>query len=61
LSDDAVCPGAAGKMCLIEYKQQFALTWQVSRQAAKSGCVGIIAFIEGYDHPIANANAELVS
>ena len=44
LNPKNICPGAEGKICVIYFKQQFAITWQVSDQAEKSGCVGIVAF-----------------
>ncbi|KAL7488284.1 hypothetical protein ACHAW6_013868 [Cyclotella cf. meneghiniana] len=60
LDPKTTCAGADGKICLIEFKQQFAIPWQVSNQAEQSGCAGIIAFIDHYDSPMYHSNSELL-
>jgi hypothetical protein len=60
LDPKTTCPGAQGKICLIHFKEQFAIPFQVSDQAEKSGCLGVIAFIEPYEHPFSNSNSELL-
>jgi hypothetical protein len=61
LDSSATCEGAEGKLCLIYYEEQFALTFQVSNQAEKSGCIGIVAFlIEDTETPIAHSDDELL-
>lgn len=60
LDQETICSGAEGKICLIEFIEQFAIPWQVSNQAEKSGCAGVIAFIDIYDGPMSNSNSELM-
>lgn len=42
-----ICPGAEGKTCLVFFVVLVSPVWQVSNQAEKSGCAGIIAFSPG--------------
>ncbi|KAL3801630.1 hypothetical protein HJC23_013135 [Cyclotella cryptica] len=60
LDPKATCLEAEGKICLIEYTEQFAIPWQASNQAELSGCAGVLAFIEPYDGPMANSNSKLM-
>ena len=55
-----ICEGAEGKMCLVYFDSQFAVPWQVSNQAERSGCAGIIAFLPSfYDSPMSHSDTEL--
>jgi hypothetical protein len=40
----STCAKAKGKICVIIYSYEDVLPWQVSNQAKKSGCAGVIAF-----------------
>mmetsp|Transcript_148 Transcript_148/g.181 ORF Transcript_148/g.181 Transcript_148/m.181 type:complete len:948 (-) Transcript_148:263-3106(-) len=61
LDSNNICPGAEGKICVVDFKVQYALIWQVSDQAEKSGCVGVIAFYPGeYESPYYHSNSELL-
>ncbi|KAL7484675.1 hypothetical protein ACHAW6_010307 [Cyclotella cf. meneghiniana] len=60
LDPNNVCPGAEGKICLIDFNETLAIPWQVSKQAERSGCAGILAFIDPYDLPFYHSNSELL-
>ena len=47
LGSENVCWGAEGKICLVDFTVDagIAWAWRVSNQAEKSGCVGLIAFM----------------
>jgi hypothetical protein len=48
------CPGAEGKVCLIHFNDQNIefFSWHISNQLEESGCLGVIAFIEGFNGPV---------
>jgi hypothetical protein len=52
------CPGADGKVCLVHFDDQNGFPWYVSDTAEKSGCIGVIAFIEGYEGPHSAGNGD---
>jgi hypothetical protein len=52
---------SSGKICIVYFEEQFALHWQVSNQAEKSGCVGLIFYRPGfYDSPFSHADSLLL-
>jgi hypothetical protein len=52
------CRGAEGKMCLIYFDNQKGFSWHVSDTAEESGCIGVIAFIKGFNGPVNFDNAD---
>jgi hypothetical protein len=54
------CHGAEGKICLVHFDNENGFSWHVGNKAEKSGCTGVIAFIEGYDSPLENADTQLL-
>jgi hypothetical protein len=54
------CPGAEGKVCLVHFGDKDIGDWHVSNKAEESGCIGVIAFIEGYAGPSSNADSPLL-
>jgi hypothetical protein len=65
----SICLGAEGKICLVHFDTNSSdYDWQVSKQANKSGCVGVVAFQDGFDEACdveigscsSNSNSELL-
>jgi hypothetical protein len=54
------CPGAEGKVCLVNFNNQNIGYWLVPQKAEESGCIGVIAFVEGYEGPKSNGGATLL-
>ena len=55
----SICPGAGGKICLIDKQSSYA--YQLSNQAEKSGCVGVVAFDSIDDvYPHSNSDSQLL-
>jgi hypothetical protein len=44
-------------VCIVYFKEQFAFSWQVSNQAEKSGCVGLIFYRQVYESPFSHYNS----
>ena len=54
-----ICPGAKGKMCLIDKRGSYA--YHLSNQAEKSGCVGVVVFDSiDDDSPHSNSDSQLL-
>ena len=49
LNSENICSGAEGKICVVGFNEQVVWPWKLSNQAEKSGCIGLIVFINKDD------------